>query len=321
MSRASRNRQLPISVFTLAMSETSDLACASRDEGIRSAESNKHPSPHPSPTRGEGAGCGSLRARCDHPAWSALMLLETRELTIRFGGHVAVDSVSCAFAPGTLTAIVGPNGAGKTTYFNLISGQLRPTAGEVVFAGENITGMSASARARRGLGRAFQLTNLFPHLSVRENVRLAVQSRERVGLDLFRTWTSHTELIAEAEEVLAQVALSERRDVPAGLLPHGDQRKLEVAILLALRPTIFMFDEPTAGMSVDEVPVILDLIHEIKARADRTILLVEHKMDVVRSLADRIIVLHNGKLVADGEPASVIASPVVQEAYLGAANV
>jgi branched-chain amino acid transport system ATP-binding protein len=247
--------------------------------------------------------------------------LETRELTIRFGGHVAVDAVSCAFAPGTLTAIVGPNGAGKTTYFNLISGQLRPTAGEVVFAGENITGMSASARARRGLGRAFQLTNLFPHLSVRENVRLAVQSRERVGLDLFRTWTSHTELIAEAEEVLAQVALSERRDVPAGLLPHGDQRKLEVAILLALRPKIFMFDEPTAGMSVDEVPVILHLIHEIKARADRTILLVEHKMDVVRSLADRIIVLHNGKLVADGEPASVIASPVVQEAYLGVVNV
>ena len=247
--------------------------------------------------------------------------LETRELTIRFGGHVAVDAVSCAFAPGTLTAIVGPNGAGKTTYFNLISGQLKPTAGEVVFAGENITGMSASARARRGLGRAFQLTNLFPHLSVRENVRLAVQSRERVGLDLFRTWTSHTELIAEAEEVLAQVALSERRDVPAGLLPHGDQRKLEVAILLALRPKIFMFDEPTAGMSVDEVPVILHLIHEIKARADRTILLVEHKMDVVRSLADRIIVLHNGKLVADGEPASVIASPVVQEAYLGVANV
>ena len=245
--------------------------------------------------------------------------LETRELTIRFGGHVAVDAVSCAFAPGTLTAIVGPNGAGKTTYFNLISGQLKPTAGEVVFAGENITGMSASARARRGLGRAFQLTNLFPHLSVRENVRLAVQSRERVGLDLFRTWTSHTELIAEAEEVLAQVALSERRDVPAGLLPHGDQRKLEVAILLALRPKIFMFDEPTAGMSVDEVPVILHLIHEIKARADRTILLVEHKMDVVRSLADRIIVLHNGKLVADGKPAEVIASPIVQEAYLGIA--
>src|SRR5436190_6430168 len=248
-------------------------------------------------------------------------MLETRDLTIRFGGHVAVDAVSCAFSPGTLTAIVGPNGAGKTTYFNLISGQLRPTAGQVLFGGADITRLPASARARQGLGRAFQLTNLFPHLSVRENVRLAVQSRRRAGLDLFRTWTSHVELIEEAEDVLDQVALRERRHVAAGLLPHGDQRKLEVAILLALRPTIFMFDEPTAGMSVDEVPVVLELIHEIKARGDRTILLVEHKMDVVRSLADRIIVLHNGKLVADGEPGSVIASPVVQEAYLGAANV
>jgi branched-chain amino acid transport system ATP-binding protein len=248
-------------------------------------------------------------------------MLETRDLTIRFGGHVAVDAVSCAFSPGSLTAIVGPNGAGKTTYFNLISGQLRPTAGQVIFAGADITRMPASGRARQGLGRAFQLTNLFPHLSVRENVRLAVQSRRRAGLDLFRTWTSHVELIEEAEDVLDQVALRERRHVAAGLLPHGDQRKLEVAILLALRPTIFMFDEPTAGMSVDEVPVILDLIHEIKSRGDRTILLVEHKMDVVRSLADRIIVLHNGKLVADGEPAAVIASPLVQEAYLGIANV
>ena len=121
--------------------------------------------------------------------------------------------------------------------------------------------------------------------------------------------------------MLAQVALGERRELAAGLLAHGDQRKLEVAILLALRPAVFMFDEPTAGMSVDEVPVILDLIHEIKARRDKTILLVEHKMDVVRSLADRIIVLHNGRLVAEGDPATVIASPVVQEAYLGAVNV
>jgi branched-chain amino acid transport system ATP-binding protein len=252
---------------------------------------------------------------------NATTLLETRELSIRFGGHVAVDAVSCAFSPGTLTAIVGPNGAGKTTYFNLISGQLRPTAGQVLFGGADITRVPASARARQGLGRAFQLTNLFPHLTVQENVRLAVQSRRGAGLDLFRTWTSHTELIAEAEEVLAQVALGERRELAAGLLPHGDQRKLEVAILLALRPAVFMFDEPTAGMSVDEVPVILDLIHEIKARRDKTILLVEHKMDVVRSLADRIIVLHNGRLVAEGDPATVIASPVVQEAYLGAVNV
>jgi branched-chain amino acid transport system ATP-binding protein len=247
--------------------------------------------------------------------------LETRELSIRFGGHLAVDAVSCAFHPGTLTAIVGPNGAGKTTYFNLISGQLKATAGQVLFAGSNITRQSPSERARRGLGRAFQLTNLFPYLSVHENVRLAVQSRRGAGLDLVRTWREHTELIEEADDVLRQVGLTARGNVRAGLLPHGDQRKLEVAILIALRPQVFLFDEPTAGMSVDEVPVILDLIQTIKASRDRTILLVEHKMDVVRSLADRIVVLHNGQLVADGDPATVIALPVVQEAYLGAANV
>ncbi len=248
-------------------------------------------------------------------------VLETRELSIRFGGHLAVDAVSCAFHPGTLTAIVGPNGAGKTTYFNLISGQLKATAGQVIFKGADITAMAPSERARRGLGRGFQLTNLFPYLSVHENARLAVQSRCGAGLDLVHTWRQHTELIAEADDILRQVGLTARRDLRAGLLPHGDQRKLEVAILIALQPQVFLFDEPTAGMSIDEVPVVLDLIHSIKARSDRTILLVEHKMDVVRSLADRIIVLHNGQLVADGDPATVIALPVVQEAYLGAANV
>jgi len=243
--------------------------------------------------------------------------LETRDLTIRFGGHVAVDAVSCAFSPGTLTAIVGPNGAGKTTYFNLISGQLKATAGEVFLHGENLSSMPAPLRTRRGVGRAFQLTNLFPNLTVLENVRLAVQSRARLGLNLWTIWSGHKELVGRAEEVLEMVALADKRDVAASALPHGDQRKLEVAILMALEPEVFMFDEPTAGMSVDEVPVILDLIRKLKDERDKTILLVEHKMDVVRELADRIIVLHNGALVADGEPEAVIASPVVQEAYLG----
>ncbi len=243
--------------------------------------------------------------------------LETRELSIRFGGHVAVDAVSCGFAPGTLTSIVGPNGAGKTTYFNLISGQLRASSGQVLLHGEDISASAAPQRSRRGIGRAFQLTNLFPNLTVLENIRLAVQSRAGLGLNLWSIWSSHRELIGRAEEVLEAVALTAKRDLPASALPHGDQRKLEVAILMALEPDVFMFDEPTAGMSVDEVPVILDLIRELKTRRDKTILLVEHKMDVVRELSDRIIVLHNGALVADGEPAAVIASPVVQEAYLG----
>ena len=246
-------------------------------------------------------------------------VLETRGLTIRFGGHVAVNGVSCAFQPGTLTAIVGPNGAGKTTYFNLISGQLKASAGQVLLYGEDVTRQTAPIRTRKGMGRAFQLTNLFPFLTVLENVRLAVQARAGMGLNLASMWSSHEELIEKAGHFLSRVNLVERGAALASALPHGDQRKLEVAILLALEPDIFMFDEPTAGMSVDEVPVILELIHGIKEQKDKTILLVEHKMDVVRSLADRIIVLHQGELVADGEPNEVIASPIVQEAYLGVA--
>ncbi len=250
-------------------------------------------------------------------------MLETRDLTIRFGGHVAVDHVSCRFEPGTLTSIVGPNGAGKTTYFNLISGQLPASEGRVTLGGEDITQLPAALRTRRGLGRAFQLTQLFPNLTVHENVRLAIQAREagrgKGGMDLFRVWLDHKDWIAEANAVLEQVRLQDKAQLHAASLPHGDQRKLEVALLIALDPKVFMFDEPTAGMSVDEVPVVLDLIRQLKARKDAVILLVEHKMDVVRELSDRIVVLHNGQLVADGEPAAVIASPVVQQAYLGMA--
>ncbi|MCB1541681.1 MAG: ABC transporter ATP-binding protein [Rhodoblastus sp.] len=245
--------------------------------------------------------------------------LETRGLTIRFGGHVAVDRVSCVFRPGELTAIVGPNGAGKTTYFNLISGQLRASEGEVLLDGVDITTESAPLRARRGLGRAFQLTNLFPNLTVAENVRLAVQAKAGVHYDMLRPWSLRRELISRADEILESVALESRRAHTAAALSHGDQRKLEVALMMALEPRVYMFDEPTAGMSVDEAPIVLDLIARLKQDTSKIILLVEHKMDVVRSLADRIIVLTNGACVADGEPAAVIASPVVQEAYLGVA--
>ena len=248
-------------------------------------------------------------------------VLETRGLTVRFGGHAAVNGVSAAFRRGTLTAIVGPNGAGKTTYFNLVSGQLAASAGSVHLFGEDVSRLSAPQRAQRGIGRAFQLTQLFPNLTVLENVRLAVQSRARAGLRLLSLWSSHVELIEKAEHYLHRVSLVERRDAPAASLSHGEQRKLEVAMLLALEPQVLMFDEPTAGMSVDEVPIVLDLIRHIKEQGDRTVLLVEHKLEVVRSLADRILVLHDGRLVADGDPSEVMASPIVQEAYLGAAAV
>jgi branched-chain amino acid transport system ATP-binding protein len=249
--------------------------------------------------------------------------LSTRDLTIRFGGHVAVNGVTCAFEPGTLTAIVGPNGAGKTTYFNLISGQLKASSGRVTLDGHDLSGLSASQRTRAGLGRAFQLTNLFPRLTVLENVRLAVQAsrdgKHRRGLSLWSIWSDHTALTDRADEILAAVALADKEGELVANLPHGDQRKLEVALLMGLESKVFMFDEPTAGMNAAEAPVILNLIRKLKEDASKTILLVEHKMDVVRELADRIIVLHNGSLVADGDPATVIASPIVQEAYLGIA--
>ena len=247
--------------------------------------------------------------------------LATQDLTIRFGGHVAVNAVTCAFEPGTLTAIVGPNGAGKTTYFNLISGQLRASSGTVTLDGKDLSGSSPSQRTRAGLGRAFQLTNLFPRLTVLENVRLAVQATRdgshRRGLNLWSIWSDHADLLARANAILQEVAMAEKANELVANLPHGDQRKLEVALLMALESKVFMFDEPTAGMNAAEAPVILNLIRKLKADPAKTILLVEHKMDVVRELADRIIVLHNGALVADGEPADVIASPIVQEAYLG----
>jgi len=244
-------------------------------------------------------------------------VLETRELTVAFGGHVAVAGVSCAFHRNTLTAIVGPNGAGKTTYFNLMSGQIRASAGEVLLGGANITPLGAAERTRRGMGRAFQLTNLFPNLSVLENVRLAVQAHARVGLDLLGMAERRRELIDRARGYLDRVKLLHRSEAPSASLSHGDQRKLEVAVLLAIEPHVFMFDEPTAGMSVDEVPVILDLIEEIKETGGRTVLLVEHKMEVVRRLADRVIVLHEGTLVADGAPSEVMDSEIVRDAYLG----
>ena len=246
-------------------------------------------------------------------------MLETHDLTIRFGGHVAVNGVTCSFAPGTLTAIVGPNGAGKTTYFNLISGQLKASSGRVRLNGRELSNLSPSARTKAGLGRAFQLTNLFPNLSVLENVRLAVQATQggAQALNLWRIWSDHADWTGRAQAILESVAMQAQQDMPVASLPHGDQRKLEVALLMALDPQVYMFDEPTAGMSHDEAPVILNLIRALKKDKTKTILLVEHKMDVVRELADRIIVLTNGTLVADGDPAEVIASPVVQEAYLG----
>jgi branched-chain amino acid transport system ATP-binding protein len=246
--------------------------------------------------------------------------LATRELTVRFGGHVAVDHVTADFFPGTLTAIIGPNGAGKTSYFNLISGQLRAVAGAVILNSRDITRLPPAGRTKHGLARGFQLNSLFPELTVHENVRLAVQARAGRGHDAFRMAAGLAELADRAMVILERVQLGLQASRKAAELPHGDQRKLDVAMLVALDPHVYLLDEPTAGMSLDDTPAIVDLIDALRADRTKTILLVEHKMDVIRTLADRVIAFIDGRIGADGDPAEVMASSIVQRAYLGLAH-
>ncbi len=244
-------------------------------------------------------------------------ILETRDLTIRFGGHVAVDHVNFRMAPFTLKSIIGPNGAGKTTFFNMLTGQYRPTEGQVLLRGRDITPLSVAERTRLGMGRSFQLTNIFPMLTVLENVRIAVQAREGFGLDFWRSYLHYGASEDEAYAILGDVLLTDKHNATTAALTHGEKRKLEIAILLALKSEILFLDEPTAGMSLEEVPAILDLLKKIKETRERTMLLVEHKMDMILSLSDTIMVLQEGRLIADGEPDEIVRSRAVQEAYLG----
>lgn len=243
-------------------------------------------------------------------------IIETRELTISFGGNVAVNKVNLKVEPFCLKSLIGPNGAGKTTLFNLISGQYRPTAGKVLFKGEDISGLGPAERTKLGLGRSFQLTNIFPNLSVLENVRVALQSKADVGLVFWRYYRTFSELEDRAYELLKQVLLNNRWADAAASLTHGEKRKLEIAILLALDPEVLLLDEPTAGMSLEEVPAVLEIIQEIKAGRNRTILLVEHKFDMIMTVSDTIAVLKDGSLICDGAPQAVAQNREVQEAYL-----
>ncbi|MGD9237081.1 MAG: ABC transporter ATP-binding protein, partial [Desulfobacterales bacterium] len=236
---------------------------------------------------------------------SSQAIIETRDLTIRFGGHVAVDHVNFTMAPFTLKSIIGPNGAGKTTFFNMLTGQYKPTEGKVFLKGKDITHLGTAERTKLGMGRSFQLTNIFPLLSVLENVRVAIQSREGFGLNFWRNYRHFSDAEDEAYAILKEVLLDEKWNATSAALTHGEKRKLEIAILLALKPQILFLDEPTAGMSQEEVPAILEILNRIKDARDRTILLVEHKMDMIMSLSDTIMVLQEGKLIADGEPGDI----------------
>ena len=192
-------------------------------------------------------------------------IIATQDLTIRFGGNVAVNNVCLQVQPFALKSIIGPNGAGKTTLFNLISGQYKPTSGKVFFKGDDITRLKPSNRTKLGIGRSFQLTNIFPAITVLENVRLALQSKAHIGLVFWRDYRFYTELEDQAYELLKQVLLEDRWAAPARTLTHGEQRKLELAILLALDPEVLLLDEPTAGMSIEEVPAILEIIQQVES--------------------------------------------------------
>jgi branched-chain amino acid transport system ATP-binding protein len=230
---------------------------------------------------------------------------------------VAVDHVSVEVVPGTLKSIIGPNGAGKTTLFNLLSGQYRPTEGRIVFQGRDITRWTAAARTRLGIGRSFQLTNVFPTLSVLENVRLAVQARRGLGLVAWRDYRRFPELEDRAYALLTEVLLETKWAAPAGTLAQGEKRKLELGILLALEPALLLLDEPTAGMSPQETGETIASVRDIVKARGLTLLFTEHDMSVVFGIAERISVLHHGEIIASGAPDAVRNDPEVKRVYLG----
>ena len=244
-------------------------------------------------------------------------LIETSDLSITFGGHTAVDSVSISVPEKHFKSIIGPNGAGKTTFFNLLSGQLTPTQGRIYYRGKDITKFSPTNRTREGIGRSFQITNVFPNLTVLENVRLAVQSQTGIRYQMLFHYKKYQAFEEKALEWLKLVLLDDKKDSLASNLAHGEKRKLEIAMLLALETEVLLLDEPTAGMSLEEVPAILEVIKRIKKQGNRTIILIEHKMDMILDLSDSVMVLFNGRLLADGTPGEIMKNETVQSAYLG----
>jgi len=244
-------------------------------------------------------------------------LLELDELTRRFGGLIAVDHVAMRVEEGEVRAVIGPNGAGKSTLFNLITGVLKPSQGSVRFAGESLNGLSVPRICQRGIARTFQLTALFREMSARDNVRLAAQAREGRRWQFCGGGAVFDSAERRADLALERLGLTAIAGRPAGLLSHGDQRLLEVAMALAQEPRLLLLDEPTQGLSVEETAQAVETLAALLSESGMTVLLVEHDMEVVFRLAHRITVLHRGAVIADGTPDAVRADAEVQKAYLG----
>jgi branched-chain amino acid transport system ATP-binding protein len=241
-------------------------------------------------------------------------VLEIRDLSIRFGGLRAVDHVCFSVARNRITTVIGPNGAGKSTLFNLISGALKPHAGQVLVEGRDYTGAPPYRLQAAGLARSFQITSLFFELSVTENLRLAAQVLEPMG-NLWRPVRASRAALARVDELLTRFALTGKANALVGELSHGEQRRLEVAVALACRPKVLLLDEPTQGMSHGDTEDTAALIRSLAA--DVTVLLIEHDIGLVMSLSDHVIVMHQGQKLAEGPPAEVRANPAVQAAYFG----
>jgi branched-chain amino acid transport system ATP-binding protein len=234
-------------------------------------------------------------------------------LTIQFGGLTALNNVNFEVRREEIRAIIGPNGAGKSTFFNCLTGVLRPTAGRILFNGEDITGLPPNLISRKGIARSYQITNILPNATTLENVRIAAQSR-RHGWSMLTHYTAFGDIVEKAEAVLESVGLADKADELAANLSHGEQRNLEIGIALATEPQLLCLDEPTAGMSAAETHDIMQLVRRIAKNL--TILIVEHDMQVVMELADRITVLHYGEILAEGTPAEIQENPRVLEVYL-----
>ena len=244
-------------------------------------------------------------------------ILATRDLGLDIGGARIVADVSLEVAEGELVGIIGPNGAGKTTLFNLLSGTIRPTTGTVELDGEDVTHQPPHRRTQAGLGRSFQVSSVFPLLPVGENVRLAAEARIGGSLSIVRRAARFAPALDRASTALERVGLADRALWPAGMLSHGDKRKLEIAMLLAADPRVILLDEPMAGVSVEDVDGLVEVIRSVHEEEGRTVLMVEHRMEVVVGLAQRIAVMHHGSLLAFDTPERVMADETVQTAYLG----